>query len=156
MSMSLRGWITEEDETFTPGANGAQPAAIAIRGYSDQGDATEDYSVDAAGVAHWKTPVDGGEAPLGAKRYNPFGGPWLAGENDINALVAAGDKGIDLLPIGHASIAIKQSVQIDGPQDGDVSKDVGNLGHVDTVFLDGYHLNGEQLREASGLYGMPK
>lgn len=117
MSMSLRGWITEEDETITPGATpSAAPAALAIRGYSDQGDATETYSVDAQGVAHWKTPVDGGDAPLGAKRYNPFGGPWLAGESDINALVAAGDKGIDLLPTGHASIAIKQTVQIDGPQ----------------------------------------
>lgn len=115
MSMSLRGWITEEDETITPGT-GPAPAAIAIRGYSDQGDATEDYSVDATGVAHWKTPVDGGEAPLGAKRYNTFGGPWLAGEADVNALVAAGDKGIDLLPSGHASIKIGESTQIEGPQ----------------------------------------
>jgi hypothetical protein len=40
--------------------------------------------------------------------------------------------------------------------DGDVSKDLGNLRHVDTVFLDGYRLDGEALREASGLTGMPK
>jgi imidazolonepropionase-like amidohydrolase len=40
--------------------------------------------------------------------------------------------------------------------DGDVSKDLRNLRHVDTVFLDGYRLNGEELREASGLTGMPK
>jgi hypothetical protein len=40
--------------------------------------------------------------------------------------------------------------------DGDVSKDITNLRHVDTVFLDGYRLNGEELREASGLHGMPK
>jgi len=39
--------------------------------------------------------------------------------------------------------------------DGDVSKDIGNLRHVDTVFLDGYRLNGEALRRASGLTGMP-
>ena len=31
-----------------------------------------------------------------------------------------------------------------------------NLRHVDTVFLDGYRLDGKQLREASGLTGMPK
>jgi imidazolonepropionase-like amidohydrolase len=116
MSMSLRGWITEEDELITPGASGAQPTAIAIRGYSDQGDATEDYSVDAGGIAHWKSVVDSGEAPLGAKRYNTFGGPWLANNIDIDALVAAGDKGIDLLPTGHASIKIGESVQIEGPQ----------------------------------------
>ena len=116
MSMSLRGWVTEDDELVTPGANGSPPLAIAIRGYTDSGDATEDYSVDSGGVAHWKTSVDAGSAPLGSKRYNPYGGPWLAGEQDINALVAAGDKGIDLLPNGHASISIGQSVQIDGPQ----------------------------------------
>jgi len=40
--------------------------------------------------------------------------------------------------------------------DGDVSKDLGNLRHVDTVFLDGYRLGGKALREASGLSGMPK
>ena len=52
--------------------------------------------------------VDSGSAPFGAKRYNTYGGPWLAGEQDIEALVAAGDKGIDLLPNGHASISIGQ------------------------------------------------
>ncbi len=40
--------------------------------------------------------------------------------------------------------------------DGDVSKDIINLRHVDTVFLDGYRLKGEALRQASGLSGMPK
>jgi imidazolonepropionase-like amidohydrolase len=40
--------------------------------------------------------------------------------------------------------------------DGDVSQNLGNLRHVDTVFLDGYRLNGEELRKASGLNGMPK
>jgi hypothetical protein len=40
--------------------------------------------------------------------------------------------------------------------DGDVSKNLGNLRHVETVFLDGYRLDGEKLREASGLTGMPK
>jgi hypothetical protein len=40
--------------------------------------------------------------------------------------------------------------------DGDVSKDIRNLRHVTTVFLDGYRLDGQALREASGLNGMPK
>jgi hypothetical protein len=40
--------------------------------------------------------------------------------------------------------------------DGDVSASLGKLRHVDTVFLDGYRLNGQALREASGLSGMPK
>ena len=114
MSMSLRGWVTEEDELVTVGGD-RRPTAIAIRGYTDEGDATEDFTVDGAGVAHWKTAVDSGSGPFGSRRYNTYGGPWLAGEMDIEALVAAGDKGIDLLPSGHASITFDQSVQIDGP-----------------------------------------
>ncbi|WEK43139.1 MAG: amidohydrolase [Candidatus Sphingomonas colombiensis] len=128
MSMSLRGWVTETDETMATGPDG-RPTTIAIRGYTDQGDATEDFSVDTGGVARWKTAVDSGSAPFGDKRYNSYGGPWLAGERDIEALVAAGDKGIDLLPTGHASITIGQAVQIDGPQ--------GNA-TVKLAFIQGY------------------
>ena len=115
MSMSLRGWVSEIDETVTFGAD-RRPTTIAIRGYTDEGDATEDFNVDNGGVGHWKTVVDAGAAPFAGKRYNTYGGPWLASELDVEALVAAGDKGIDLLPTGHGSITIGQSVQIDGPQ----------------------------------------
>jgi len=115
MSMSLRGWITEDDELITAGADG-RPSAITVRGYTDSGDVAEDFNVDGSGVAHWKTTVDSGSAPYGSKRYNTYGGPWLAGEGDIDALVAEGDKGIDLLPNGHASITLGQSVQINGQQ----------------------------------------
>jgi len=114
MSMSLRGWITEDDELITRGPDG-RATSIAIRGFTDAGDATEDFNVDANGVAHWKTAVDSGSAPFGTKRYNTYGGPWLAGEEDIEALVAAGDKGIDLLPTGHATLTLGQPVQIEGP-----------------------------------------
>jgi imidazolonepropionase-like amidohydrolase len=115
MSMTLRGWVTEDDQTVTLGKDG-RPTAIAIRGFTDQGEATEDFSVDDQGVAHWKTVVDSGSAPFQDRRYNTYGGPWLAGELDVNALVAAGGKGLDLLPTGHASLALGQSAQIDGPQ----------------------------------------
>ncbi len=114
MSMSLRGWVTETDQVVTIGPD-KRPTAIAIRGYTDTGEATEDFAVK-DGVATWKTVVDSGTAPFGAKRYNTYGGPPLANESDIDALVAAGDKGIDLLPGGHASLAIGQPMQIDGPQ----------------------------------------
>ena len=67
------------------------------------------------GIAHWKTVVDSGSAPFGGRRYNTYGGPWLAADMDVEAFVAAGDKGIDLLPSGHGSITIGRSVQIDGP-----------------------------------------
>ena len=114
MSMSLRGWITETDEVDTAGADG-RPTRIAVRGFTDNGDATEDFSVGGDGVATWKTAVDGGSAPLGAKRYSAYGGPWLAQERDVAALVAAGDKGIDMLPGGHSRIRIGQPMTIDAP-----------------------------------------
>jgi imidazolonepropionase-like amidohydrolase len=115
MSMSLRGWVTETDEVMTLGPD-KRPVKLAIRGYTDSGDATESFSVDAAGVAHWKTAVDEGSAPFAGKRYNSYGGPWLASEVDIEALVAAGPKGIDLLPRGHATLTIGKPTQITGPK----------------------------------------
>ena len=115
MSMNLRGWITEEDEQVTLGPDG-RATAIAVRGYNDTGDATENFDVDASGVAHWKTVVDSGTAAFGDKHYNTYGGPWLESEIDLKALIAAGEKGIDLLPTGHASITVGPLQQIDGPR----------------------------------------
>lgn len=114
MSMSLRGWITETDEVVTLGRD-RRPVAISIRGFNDSGDQGEAFSVDKKGVASWKTSVDQGSAPLSNKRYSTYGGPWLASENEVEALVAAGDKGVDMLPGGHASIRIGETLQIEGP-----------------------------------------
>ncbi len=114
MSMSLRGWITETDQITTIGPDG-RPTAIAIRGYTDSGDATENFNVDAQGVARWKTAVDEGSALFANKRYSSYGGPWLASSLDVEALVKAGRKGIDLLPGGRASITIGKPTEIDGP-----------------------------------------
>lgn len=166
MSMSLRGWVTETDELVTL-APDKRPSAIAIRGFTDSGDATENFDVDAGGVARWKTAVDAGSAPFAAKRYNTYGGPWLASEMDVNALVAAGANGINLLPSGHASIKIGQPVEIDGPQgkktiklafitgygfspspvwlDGD-NHFFGNAGVV-SLLPEGYESNGPKLKD---------
>ncbi len=114
MSMSLRGWITETDETIRNGPNGS-PTEIVIRGFTDSGDAGETYTVDSAGVGRWKTSIDEGSAPTAGKRYFTYGGPWLAGEQDIAALLAAGDKGIDLLPSGRGSISLAEKVTVAGP-----------------------------------------
>jgi imidazolonepropionase-like amidohydrolase len=114
MSMNLRGWITETDQVTTFQADG-RPARIAIRGFTDTGDASEDFHVDSAGVAHWKTAVDQGSAPFGSKRYSTYGGPWLSSETDIAALAAAGDKGIEMLPSGRGSITIGEPVEVTGP-----------------------------------------
>ena len=128
MSMSLRGWVTETDQVNTLGPDG-RPTAVAIRGYTDTGDATETFGVDAGGIARWKTAVDAGSAPFGAKRYNTYGGPPLANESDIAALVAAGDKGVDLLPGGHASLKIGPSMEVTGP---------GGTKTVKLAFVSGY------------------
>lgn len=166
MSMTLRGWVTETDEVVTL-APDKRPSAIAIRGFTDSGDATETFDVDGGGVARWKTAVDSGSAPFAGKRYNTYGGPWLAGEMDVNALVAAGAKGIDLLPSGHASIKIGQPVEIDGPQgkktiklafitgygfspspvwlDGE-NRFFGNAGVI-SLLPEGYEANGPKLKD---------
>lgn len=115
MSMSLRGWITETDEVVKLDAAG-RPIDLAIRGYSDRGEATETFTVDDQGMASWTTVIDKGSAPLGAKRYNPYGGPLLALEHDVAALVAAGPKGVDFLPTGHFTITIGQPAQVTGPE----------------------------------------
>ncbi|MEO8142178.1 MAG: amidohydrolase, partial [Sphingomicrobium sp.] len=114
MSMSLRGWITETDETILNGPDGT-PTEIVIRGFTDSGDAGETYSVDSAGMGRWKTSVDAGSAAVAGKRYSTYGGPWLAGEQDIAALLAAGDKGIELLPSGRGSITLAEKVEVAGP-----------------------------------------
>ncbi len=113
-SMSLRGWITEEDELVSLGPD-RRPDVIVIRGYTDQGDVSENFHVDSHGIAHWKTPVDAGSARFGSSHYVPYGTQWLASETNINALVAAGGKGIDLLPAGHATIAIGGATTVNGP-----------------------------------------
>jgi len=166
MSMSLRGWVTETDELATLGPD-HRPTTIAIRGYTDTGDATENFSVDSAGLARWKTVVDSGSAPFAGKRYNTYGGPWLASEMDVDALVAAGATGLDLLPTGHASISIGQPVQIDGPQGkktvklaflrgysfapspvwlDDANHFFGNAGTI-SLLPEGYEANGPKLKD---------
>ena len=166
MSMSLRGWITEDDEVVTLGPD-RRPTAIAIRGFTDSGDATENFDVDAGGTARWKTAIDSGAAPFGARRYNSYGGPWLASELDIDALVAAGDAGVDLLPTGHASIKIGAPATVDGPHGKRVVRLAfisgygfspspvwldadnhyfGNAG-VGSLLPEGYEANGPRLKE---------
>ena len=88
MSMSLRGWVTEDDALVTLGPD-QRPVALAVRGYTDQGDATEDFSVDAGGMAHWKTVIDSGSAPFGTRRYNAYGGPWTRASTSCPPAMAA-------------------------------------------------------------------
>jgi imidazolonepropionase-like amidohydrolase len=155
MSMSLRGWITETDETHSYLPDG-RPATIAIRGFTDNGDATENFSVDRAGVGRWKTPVDSGTGTYAGKRYSTYGGVWLGGEDDINALVAAGPKGVDMLPSGHAVIKIGRSVPIDGPKGREIVKlaYISGFGYAPSpVWLD---VNNRYFGFAGGMAMLPE
>jgi imidazolonepropionase-like amidohydrolase len=115
-SMSLRGWITEEDAVVTIGKDG-MPTAYVVRGYNDQGDAAESYAIDASGQAHWKTSVDEGAGAAAGKFYNSYGGPSLAFESMIEALAKAGTKGVDLLPSGRAEMVRSGTkAEVTGPQ----------------------------------------
>ncbi|GAA4027213.1 hypothetical protein GCM10022281_02340 [Sphingomonas rosea] len=115
MSMSLRGWITEVDEVATLGSDG-RPVAMEVRGYTDSGDASETFKVGPDGIATWKTAVDSGSAPFGTKRYSSYGGPWFDGVDQEGAFLAAGERGIELLPGGKGRMRIVRSVEITGPK----------------------------------------
>ena len=111
-SQELRGWITEMDQvtTFAPGET---IAATTVRGVTMSGDAAEDFRVS-NGRATWKTATDAGEAAAGGW-YIPAGGVGIANAPLINALAAAGDKGVDFLPSGKGRMTFDATQTIEGP-----------------------------------------
>ena len=111
-SQELRGWITEMDQvtTFAPGET---IAATTVRGVTMSGDAAEDFRVS-NGRATWKTATDAGEAAAGGW-YIPAGGVGIANAPLINALAAAGDKGVDFLPSGKGRMTFDAMQTIQGP-----------------------------------------
>jgi len=111
-SQELRGWITEMDQvtTFAPGET---IAATTVRGVTMSGDAAEDFRVS-NGRATWKTATDAGEAAAGGW-YIPAGGVGIANAPLINALAAAGDKGLDFLPSGKGRMTFDAIQTIQGP-----------------------------------------
>ena len=110
-SQELRGWISEVDQVMALGADGT-PSEMAIRGVTMTGDAAETFAVK-DGKAVWTSVSDKGSAPAGGF-YIPTGGVSLANDALINRLVAAGDKGVDLLPSGKAVITLGPSQSIAG------------------------------------------
>ena len=78
------------------------------------GDAAETFAIAGRQGAldeHRRQRVDRG--PSGY--YLPAGGVGLSNEVLVDRLVAAGGKGIDLLPSGHATLTIGPSLTIQGP-----------------------------------------
>ena len=111
-SQELRGWITEMDQVTTFGPGGTIEA-LTVRGVTMSGDAAEAYRVE-NGRATWKTANDAGEAPAGGW-YIPAGGVGIAGAPLIEALAAAGDKGLDFLPSGKGRMTFGGTETIEGP-----------------------------------------
>jgi imidazolonepropionase-like amidohydrolase len=111
-SQELRGWITEMDQVTTFGPGG-MIEALTVRGVTMSGDAAEAFRVQ-NGRATWKTANDAGEAPAGGW-YIPAGGVGIAGAPLIEALAAAGDKGLDFLPSGKGRMTFGGTQTIEGP-----------------------------------------
>jgi imidazolonepropionase-like amidohydrolase len=114
-SILLRGLTFETDETMKLGADG-MPSDIVIRGVTPQGDASETFAI-ANGQASWTSPVDKGSATYSTPTYYlANGGPFLSSAPEIDALMAAGNAGLALLPSGHATYDKVASLDVDGPQ----------------------------------------
>ena len=114
-SILLRGLTFETDETMRVGTDG-MPTDVVIRGVTPSGDAAETFTI-ANGQATWTSPVDKGSAAYSAAAYYlPQGGPQLNNAPGIDALLAAGRKGLTLLPSGRADFDRVSSLDVDGPQ----------------------------------------
>ena len=103
--MSLRGWVTEEDELidrWAPmgGRRRSRSAAIPIPATRPRISAST-----AAASRIGRRPLTRAPRPFIGKRYVTYGGPALATEGWSTPWSRPGDKGIDLLPSGHASIS---------------------------------------------------
>src|SRR5262245_15838138 len=100
-SMNLRGQIFELDSSGTVGADG-MPAKLTIRGFTPAGDAAETFNAS-GGTASWKSQVDAGSAAYSTPAfYLSQGGPIETTAWFLEALLAAPDRSLDLLPSGKA------------------------------------------------------
>jgi imidazolonepropionase-like amidohydrolase len=114
-SILLRGLVFETDETMRVGADG-MPAEVVIRGVTPSGDAAENFSITNSN-ATWVSPVDKGSAAYASPAYYlPQGGPSLSAAPEIERLLAAGPRGLALLPSGRATFDKVTSLEIDGAQ----------------------------------------
>ena len=100
-SLLLRGQAFELDSASHLGADGMLDKVV-IRGSTPNGDAAETFAIT-AGKADWQSPVDEASAAYRTPaEYVAFGGPMDLNAVLIEALVAAPDKSLPLLPGGRA------------------------------------------------------
>jgi hypothetical protein len=103
-SLLLRGQASELDSTSHLGAD-KMLDRVAIRGFTPNGDAAETFSI-AGAKATWKSPVDGATEPYASpKEYLAFGGTLDVLALAMEALVAAPDSSLAMLPGGTGACA---------------------------------------------------
>jgi imidazolonepropionase-like amidohydrolase len=100
-SLLLRGQAFELDSAARLGSDGMLES-VKVRGFTPNGDAAESFLIR-AGKATWKSPVDGSSASYASPaEYVAFGGPMDLNAVVVEALIAAPDKSLALLPGGRA------------------------------------------------------
>jgi len=100
-SINLRGQIFEVDSASRLGRDGMIEHMV-VRGFTPQGDSAETFDIS-NGTASWKSPVDGASAPYaGPAMYNAFGGPIDLTVDLVDALIAAPNHTLAMLPGGEA------------------------------------------------------
>ena len=112
-SILLRGLVFEQDEVIRFDKDG-KPVSVIIRGVTPSGDSAETFAIDQA-MAHWKSPVDEGEAPAGQAMYLPYGGAFLANDAGISTFLRAGAGGLSLLPSGRGALEPSRTMTVTGP-----------------------------------------
>ena len=102
-SINLRGFINETDQTLTLNPDGTL-RSLTVRGSTPSGDAGETFAI-AKGTATWRSPVDHGSAPYKAGSfYVPYGGTFDANLWLAQAILAAPNHRLSLLPAGEARL----------------------------------------------------
>jgi imidazolonepropionase-like amidohydrolase len=103
-SLLLRGQVFETDSSARFAPDGTLQHLL-IRGFTPSGDAAETFDIT-DGVAHWKSPVDAGTATYSRPAmYSAFGGPIDLAATLIEALIAAPNQSLAMLPGGEVKAA---------------------------------------------------
>ena len=112
-SMNLRGQVWETDMSGTAGPNGV-PVSMTIRGVTPAGDAAETFASKGS-TASWKSPIDAGSGAFDGKAfYSSQGGPAATNIWFTEALIAAPNHTLALLPGGMAHARKLASTTVGG------------------------------------------
>jgi imidazolonepropionase-like amidohydrolase len=101
-SMLLRGFVTELDQQQRFAADGTLQS-LTVRGVTPSGDAGESFSLE-NGRFQYQSPVDHGDAAYAGGFYSSYGGTIDAAVAFVDALRAAPNHSLRLLPSGQAQL----------------------------------------------------